>query len=226
MQIPFRVCDKIYMVGSSEISNGMDCCVYLVDAGELVMIDAGAGRSTDRLIDNIQTLGFMPEQLTTLIITHAHIDHIGSAADLRDRYNLRVIAHTDDSDAIESGQKVGAEHYGVRYRPCTVDEKLAGQTNELEIGLVKFDFMHVPGHTPGSMGVTMESEGKKVLFGQDIHGPYMPMWGGDPQLAIGSLEKIVQIEADILCEGHYGVIRPADEVKQFIREFLDELRSR
>jgi len=225
MQDPFRVCDRVYMVGSSDISGGMDCCVYLVDAGELVLVDTGAGRSTDRLIDNIQALGFMPEQLTTLIITHAHIDHIGSAADLRDRFNLRVIAHEKDAAAIESGKKVGAEHYGVRYRPCTVDEKLTGQTNELEIGSVKFDFMHVPGHTPGSMVVTMESEGKKVLFGQDIHGPYMPMWGGDPGLAAESLEKIMQIEADILCEGHYGVIRPADEVKQFIGEFLDELKS-
>jgi hypothetical protein len=52
------------------------------------------------------------------------------------------------------------------------------------------------------------------------------MWGGDPGLAAESLEKIMQIEADILCEGHYGVIRPADDVKQFIAEFLDELGSR
>jgi glyoxylase-like metal-dependent hydrolase (beta-lactamase superfamily II) len=226
MYNPFRVCDRVYMVGSSDISHGMDCCVYLVDAGELVLIDAGAGRSTDRLIDNIQVLGFMPGQLTTLVITHAHIDHIGSAADLKERFNLRVIAHTDDYAAIESGEKVGAEHYGVRYRPCTVDEKLAGRLNELVIGSIKFNFIHVPGHTPGSMVVIMESEGKKVLFGQDIHGPYMPMWGGDPRLAADSLQKIMQLEADILCEGHYGVIRPAEEVKQFIGEFLDELTSR
>ena len=225
MQSPFRVCEKVYMVGSADISSGMDCCVYLVDAGELVLIDAWAGGSTDKLIVNIQALGFMPEQLTTLIITHAHIDHIGSAADLRDRFNLRVIAHAEDSAAIESGKKVGAEHYGVRYRPCPVDEKLAGQLNERFIGSTKFSFMYVPGHTPGSMVVTIESEGKKVLFGQDIHGPYMPMWGGDPQLAAISLERIMQIEADILCEGHYGVIKPADEVKQFISEFLDELKS-
>ncbi|MDD5397914.1 MAG: MBL fold metallo-hydrolase [Dehalococcoidia bacterium] len=225
MQSPFRVCEKVYMVGSADISSGMDCCVYLVDAGELVLIDAGAGGSTDKLIVNIQALGFMPEQLTTLIITHAHIDHIGSAADLRDRFNLRVIAHAEDSAAIESGKKVGAEHYGVRYRPCPVDEKLAGQLNERFIGSTKFSFMYVPGHTPGSMVVTIESEGKKVLFGQDIHGPYMPMWGGDPQLAAISLERIMQIEADILCEGHYGAIKPADEVKQFISEFLDELKS-
>jgi len=213
------------MVGSSDISGGMDCCIYLVDAGELVLVDAGAGRSTDRLIDNIQALGFIAEQLTTLIITHAHIDHIGSAADLRDRFNLRVIAHEKDAAAIESGKKVGAEHYGVRYRPCPVDEKLSGQLNDLVIGTTKFSFIHVPGHTPGSIVVTMESEGKKVLFGQDIHGPYMPMWGGDPHLAVKALERIMRIEADILCEGHYGVIKPADEVRQFIGEFLDELTS-
>ncbi len=225
MQGPFRVCEKVYMVGSADISSGLDCCVYLVDAGELVLIDAGAGKSTDRLIDNIQALGFMPEQISTLIITHAHIDHIGSAADLRDRFNLRVIAHMQDSEAIESGKKVGAEHYGVRYRPCHVDEKLSGQLNELVIGSIKLNFIHVPGHTPGSMVVVMESGGEKILFGQDIHGPYMPMWGGDPQLAAKSLERIMEIEADILCEGHYGVIKPAGEVRQFIGEFLDELTS-
>ncbi|MDD5312530.1 MAG: MBL fold metallo-hydrolase [Dehalococcoidia bacterium] len=211
------------MIGSSEISHAMDCCVYLVDAGELVMIDAGAGRSASQLIDNIHSLGFMPEKLTTLVITHAHIDHIGSLAELKQEYNLKVIAHELDADAIQTGQGVGAQYYGVDYNPVSVDIKLAGAETDRKLGSHNFRFLHIPGHTPGSMAVLLETGGKKVLFGQDIHGPYHRMWGGEPLKARESLKKLIAARADILCEGHFGVIKPAEAVKGFIRDYLNDL---
>ena len=226
MSAPFRVIDGVYMGGSAEISDSMDCCVYLIDAGELVLIDTGAGRSAGRLIDNIMALGLMPERLSTIVVTHAHIDHIGSLYELKTKYQAKVIAREADMPAIESGKKVGAEYYGVKYRPCVVDIKLQGETNEIKIGSLEFQFMHVPGHTPGSIVVVLDAGGTRVLFGQDIHGPYLPMWGGEPGKALGSLEKIRDIKADILCEGHYGIIKPSDAVDEFITEFLDGLSSR
>jgi glyoxylase-like metal-dependent hydrolase (beta-lactamase superfamily II) len=215
------------MIGGSEISDSMDCCIYLVDAGELILIDTGAGKSTERLIDNIMALGLIPEKLSTIIITHAHIDHIGSLYDLKVQYGVKIIAHADDSLAIESGKKVGAEYYGVKYRPCAVDIKLYGESNNLKIDVLEFQLLHVPGHTPGSIVVVLNDiSGKKVLFGQDIHGPYHPMWGGEPEKAIKSLERLREIKADILCEGHYGVIKPAEEVDEFISDFIDGLKGR
>ncbi len=227
MSAPFRVIDSIYMVGSSEVSDSMDCCIYLVDAGELVLIDTGAGKSAGRVVDNIQAMGLMPEKLSTIIITHAHIDHIGSLYALKTKYNAKVIAHEADAQAIESGKKVGAEYYGVKYRTCKVDIKLQGESSNFKIGAFEFQFLHIPGHTPGSVVVILNDVGgEKVLFGQDIHGPYHPMWGGEPLKAIKSLEKLREIRADILCEGHYGVIRPAEEVDEFISEYIDGLKSR
>ncbi|MGA2159759.1 MAG: MBL fold metallo-hydrolase [Dehalococcoidia bacterium] len=227
MSAPSRVIDGIYMIGGSEISDSMDCCIYLVDAGELILIDTGAGKSTERLIDNIMALGLIPEKLSTIIITHAHIDHIGSLYDLKVQYGVKIIAHADDSLAIESGKKVGAEYYGVKYRPCAVDIKLYGESNNLKIDVLEFQLLHVPGHTPGSIVVVLNDiSGKKVLFGQDIHGPYHPMWGGEPEKAIKSLERLREIKADILCEGHYGVIKPAEEVDEFISDFIDGLKGR
>jgi len=78
MKQPFRIWQDVYVVGSAEMSHPYDCCVYLVDAGELVLIDSGAGESFNRLIDNILTLGFIPEKLSSVIVTHSHIDHIGA----------------------------------------------------------------------------------------------------------------------------------------------------
>ena len=223
MSRPYKVCEDVYLVGSSDISHSMDCCVYLVDAGEIVLIDAGAGQSTGRLVDNMQALGFRPERLSTVIVTHAHIDHIGSLYDLKQKYGIKIIAHELDSAAIESGKKVGAEHYGVKYQPCNIDTKLSGEDVNLKIGCCEFRFLHIPGHTPGSVAVMLETGGKKVLFGQDIHGPYHPAWGGEPEKAVNSLVKLRDLEADILCEGHYGIITPAIEVRAFIQEFMDNL---
>lgn len=221
-----RVCDDIYLVGGSGASHSMDCCVYMVDAGELVLIDAGAGRSTGRLVDNIQSLGFTPGLLSTVIVTHAHIDHIGSLAEMKQLYNVRIVAHEMDSAAIESGKGVGAEHYGVKYLPCKVDVPVAGDEAILKIGNCEFKFIHIPGHTPGSIAVVLQTRAGKVLFGQDIHGPYHPMWGGEPEKAAASLVKLRDLKADILCEGHYGIIQPAGQVSGFIQEFIDELVSR
>lgn len=224
MSGPFQICDSVYMIGSADISDPMDCCVYMVDAGELVMIDAGAGKSTGRLIDNILTLGFMPEKLSAIIVTHAHIDHIGSLASIKEKYEVKIIAHEKDKSAIETGRGVGAEYYGVQYKPCVVDIILKEEEEILSIGDCEFTCLHVPGHTPGSMVATMQSGNYKVLFGQDIHGPYHSMWGGDPFLAMNSLEIIRDIKADILCEGHYGIIKPSSAINGFIQDFINVLK--
>jgi len=224
MSQPYKVFEDVYMVGSSDISHSMDCCVYLVDAGDLVLIDAGAGKSASRLIDNIQALGFQPEKLSAMIVTHAHIDHIGSLHDLKELYGVQIIAHKEDAEAIETGSKVGAAYYGIKYKPCIVDIKIQGNENKLKLGSHEFKMIHIPGHTPGSVAIILEVAGKKVLFGQDIHGPYHPNWGGDPQKAIESLIKLREIQADILCEGHYGVIQPEESVTDFIQGFIDDLR--
>ncbi|MEW6034694.1 MAG: Zn-dependent hydrolase, partial [Chloroflexota bacterium] len=65
--------------------------------------------------------------------------------------------------------------------------------------------------------------GKKVLFGQDIHGPYYPQWGSDPDRALASLRKLSSLQADILCEGHFGTYEPATAVKDYIESYVREL---
>jgi glyoxylase-like metal-dependent hydrolase (beta-lactamase superfamily II) len=109
---PFRIYQDIYLIGSAEISHPYDCCVYLIDVGELILIDSGAGQSFDRLVDNIGTLGLIPEKITTVIVTHCHIDHVGSLAEFKQKYGAKIMAHELDAEAIETGEGVGAEAYG------------------------------------------------------------------------------------------------------------------
>jgi hypothetical protein len=66
----------------------------------------------------------------------------------------------------------------------------------------------------------IDSKEGRVLFGQDIHGPFDPSFGSDVAAFRVSMQEVVALEADILCEGHYGVYRGRDEVRRFIHEHL------
>ena len=86
--------------------------------------------------------------------------------------------------------------------------------------------IHIPGHTQGSIAVHVNIAGKRVLFGQDIHGPYEVAWGGDASQAVISLQRLIDIKADILCEGHFDIYQPASEVRKYIEGYLYQLQRR
>jgi len=143
---------------------------------------------------------------------------------LKQEYKVKVIAHKLDVEAIESGKQVGAEFYGVDYQPCQVDTKLEQSEQKISLGKHEFKFLHIPGHTPGSIAVYIDIDGKRVLFGQDIHGPYEPHWGGEPQQAIVSLQKLIGLKSDILCEGHFGIYQPAKEAEKCLEYYVNRVR--
>ena len=223
MSKPSKVWKDVYIVGSSDISHPYDCSIYLLDAGDLVLIDSGAGSSFDKLVSNIKTLGFDPKKLKTVLVTHAHIDHIGSLLQFQKQFGARIIAHELDADAIEGSGGVAAEAYGVAYTPCKIDLRIKGSEETLKLGKHELKIVHIPGHTPGSIAAYADIDNKRVLFGQDIHGPYYPEWGADPALAKLSLQKLIDLKADILCEGHFGIYQPASEVKRYIQHYVDFL---
>jgi glyoxylase-like metal-dependent hydrolase (beta-lactamase superfamily II) len=223
MRKPFRVYKNVYMVGGAELSHPYDCSVYLIDAGDLVLVDAGAGESFDRLVANVRSLGLNPEKMKAVLVTHAHIDHIGSLHRFREKFSAQVIAHEADAGAIEQGRGVAAEAYGMDYIPCHVDVRIEGAESSLRFGSYELKIIHIPGHTPGSIAAYVDIDGSRILFGQDIHGPYYREWGADPSQAKVSLEKLIDLKPDILCEGHFGIYQPAGAVEEYIRGYLESL---
>lgn len=218
---PKEIWDKVYVVGGGGLSHPADCCIYLVDAGsKQVLIDSGAGPGIDRIMQNIKHLGFDPYQISHIIATHCHIDHIGGIAPLQDLCGCKVIAHELDRAGIEEvdGKLTAADLYGIEYRPVKIDVLLKAEKEIHTIGNLDFGFIHTPGHTPGSISVTLDIGGR-VLFGQDIHGPFDPAWDSDITLWRSSMEKLLALNADLLCEGHAGILR-GEEVNGYIQAQL------
>jgi glyoxylase-like metal-dependent hydrolase (beta-lactamase superfamily II) len=216
------VCDRVYAVGGSNLSAPEDAFVYLVDAGsELILIDAGVGYGISRIEDNIRSLGFEPARVWHIIATHCHIDHIGGLFTWKERYGCKIIAHELDRAGIEgeNNDLTAAGMYGVDYKPVLVDTLLKGEAERLTLGDLEFNFLHTPGHTPGSICVYIDTKDGRILFGQDIHGPFSPAWGSDLKKWRVSMQKLLALRANVLCEGHAGIFR-GEKVGKYIESYL------
>lgn len=224
--VPEEIGKGVYVVGGPGISHPADCSVYLVDAGsELVMIDAGAGPGAEAILRNVRSLGFDPSRIGYLIATHCHIDHIGGIARIRDETGCLVICSEADREGIELGEPrlTAADLYGIEYWPVRVDLPLDGEEEALRLGEREFRIIAIPGHTPGSIAVVVDLEGLRFLFGQDVHGPFSDAWGSDVSRWRRSMERLLDLEADLLCEGHAGVFR-GSEVRIYIQSQLRRYR--
>ncbi len=215
----------IYLIGGPNITLPDDAAVYLINfEGELVLIDSGAGRSFNQLVGNIEFLGLNPSNISHLILTHNHIDHIGAAPLFRKQYGTKLLIHELDADAMESGDSVrtAANWYDTTFPPTPIDEKLKGAYGILKFDREELRWLHTPGHTPGSISLYLDREGKRILFGQDIHGPFHKSFGSDIGAWKKSMQALLNLNADILCEGHLGIYQPNECVSDYIEKYLEE----
>ena len=216
------ICDRVYAVGGSGLSAPEDAYIYVIDAGsELVMIDAGVGYGKKRIEENIRSMGWQPAQIWHIVATHCHIDHIGGLYAWKEQYGPKIIAHEMDRAGIEGENDLltAASMYGVSYKPVKVDLLLRGEEESMLLGDLEIHFLHTPGHTPGSISVYIDTKDGRVLFGQDIHGPFSDSWGSDLGQWRHSMKKLLDLKADVLCEGHAGVYR-GEKVGEYIRGYL------
>jgi len=216
-----EVIKGIYQVGGAGISSGGDAAVYLVDGENPVLIDGGTGEATGRVLENIRLTGVELSGISYLLLTHCHIDHAGGAAELKEKLDLSIVCHKKCAEILAKGDdtRTAADWYGLKLPPLMADIAFEEETYNIDVGDATLNCLHIPGHSPGSICAYIEREGKRVLFGQDVHGPIHPALESDWDKWQASLAKMLELEADILCEGHFGIISPAKEIKKFIKSF-------
>jgi glyoxylase-like metal-dependent hydrolase (beta-lactamase superfamily II) len=219
-----KVIEGVWLVGDGRLSDPKDCCVYLVDGGgEMALVDTGAGENPDAILRNVESVGKNASQIKWILITHCHIDHIGGIDYLRRKTGAKVMSHVLCAETLATADNVrtAANWYGISLEPIAIDSTFDGPEEKVKFGSAELILIHTPGHSPDSISIYADFGGKRVLFGQDIHGPFSPSFGSDIKLWEKSMEKLIALKIDILCEGHYGVIRGRDRVEDFIRSFLD-----
>jgi glyoxylase-like metal-dependent hydrolase (beta-lactamase superfamily II) len=218
-----QITAEIFQVGGSGLTAAEDAAVYLLwFAGRGALVDAGCGKRVDVLLENIRALGVDASAIDLLLITHCHFDHTGGAAEIRRRLGATVVAHRLEAGYLETANPLvtAAAWYGGKMEKTVVDRTLSGEQEALLLSDRRIVAHHVPGHSPGSVVYLTESDGQRVLFAQDVHGPLHPDLLSNETDYRHSLKKMLALSPDILCEGHYGVIHGKAAAADFIRQFL------
>jgi glyoxylase-like metal-dependent hydrolase (beta-lactamase superfamily II) len=218
-----KILENLWQVGGAEFTTVEDAAVYLVRFGnKAVLVDAGCGSDYDMLVTNISEALPPDVEIEYLFLTHCHYDHTGGAQRTREQYACKIVAHDLDAVYLEKGDSkvTAADWYGARMAPLKIDYKIKNQKEIFQVDNGLLTAYHCPGHSPGSVVYLVQLNSLRVLFGQDVHGPLDAAFLSNRDDYMRSLEFMISLEADILCEGHYGIYRGKDEVKKFISSFL------
>ena len=225
---PFKmkIMDNLWRVAGDGLTAPEDAASYLIRFGKCAaLIDAGTGKCHDRLVRNITACLPFETKVDYLFLTHCHYDHAGGAEGIRNYYGCRIIAYAHDAVFLETGDGLttAAEWYGAMQDRIAIDQKIHAKEAEFTVGDGRIIAYFCPGHSPGSLVYTAELNGFKVLFGQDVHGPLHRDLKSDAQAYARSLEFLLSLNADILCEGHFGIFRGKESVRRFISSYLPGL---
>ena len=218
-----KITKEVWQVGGDSLTAPEDAAIYLICFDEqAALIDAGTGKGHEKLISNIEKCGVNASQIEYLFITHCHYDHTGGAEKVREEFSCKIVVHELDAIYLEKGDSdvTAARWYGKVLEPLKVDHKITSFEESFLVGSRRIKSFHTPGHSPGSVVYLVESEDKKILFGQDVHGPLDPSILSNQEDYIKSLKFLLSLKIDILCEGHFGIFEGERNIQSFIKSFL------
>ena len=218
-----KIMKNLWQVGGAEFTTVEDAAIYLVRFGDkAVLIDSGCGQAHAILVDNISQVLPPEVAIEYLFLTHCHYDHTGGAAAVRDQYRCRIVAHELDAAYLEDGDSTvtAATWYGCRMNPLKIDHKIKNAKETFQVGSGELTAYHCPGHSPGSVVYLAELDSERILFGQDVHGPLDASFLSNRDDYKCSLKFMIELKADILCGGHFGIYRGNEEVGRFIESYL------
>ncbi|MGM8365127.1 MBL fold metallo-hydrolase [Virgibacillus sp. W0181] len=133
---------------------GTNCYIVYKESDALI-VDPGG--SPDTIIQFLDNNNVKP---TAILLTHAHFDHIGGVDKLRNFYNIDVYLHVQEKDWLENPKLNRSEIYGGELGAIkTQAPNHLLKAGTWEVGSFEFDVVHIPGHSPGSVGFTFQKEG-------------------------------------------------------------------
>jgi len=199
--------DKIELAGN---------ILFITNGEKNILIDTGSGvmlsPSTGKLIENLQNLGINPHEITDIVFTHAHPDHIGGVVDKEGMLIFQnaqyYISETEykfwmsEEPDFSKGTKNQFSDFEIQFardhfKP--IETKLNFYADEAELfGFLKLE--HAPGHTPGHTIITISSEGEELVHIADTFQHIMlvehPEWGNqiDSDFELGIVTRKAVLE--------------------------------
>jgi glyoxylase-like metal-dependent hydrolase (beta-lactamase superfamily II) len=169
--------------------------------GEAIVIDPG-----DDIAEIVEILNRHHLTVKMIVITHAHIDHIGGAEKLRALTGAPVYMHEDDSVLAEN-LEMQASWLGTETPKNPGIDAPAREGDILRVGPVEAHVIHTPGHTPGSISLYLPAQKRLIagdtLFKGSVGRTDLP--GGDSRSIAASIRgKLYKLPEDIVVIPGHG----------------------
>jgi len=168
---------------------------------EAIVVDPG-----DQIDDILAVLTRHSLTVKAIVITHAHIDHIGGAAKLKAVTGAPVYMNQNDQELYDR-LDMQAGWLGMATPSRTEIDSAAQEGDTLELGVAQFHVLETPGHTQGSISIWIPAENKLVagdtLFRDSIGRTDLP--GGDGRQILKSIHtKLLTLPEDVVVIPGHG----------------------
>lgn len=195
---------------------------YVVEQlGRGLIVDTGTAGQAEAILAVAAAAHLMPGDIKLIVVTHAHADHAGSAAELHAMTGAPVAVHRADAAALTAGGPVTLQPTGPAGRamrpmmraplpPLVADVQLEDLDD-----LAQYDLsgtvLSTPGHTAGSISVALDDG--DLLVGDALSGglvrpsrPGMPLFATDSALTRRTIGKLAEHRPRLVHPGHGGPI--------------------
>ena len=213
-----------------------------------ILVDAGIPGSERKIAKVLAQRGLSFRDIKLIIVTHAHTDHAGSAARLRQLSGAPILAHKDDADFYSRKEpmtfcptgrvgrlflKTPLPHQPYEGFVPDIMMKNGDSVNLLDFGVDGY-VRHTAGHTPGSIAVELASQealvGDLLASGILIGGiaftgrAIRPPFEDDPEKVARELKRMVRGGSKHFYMGHGGPLEAA-EVMRHARSLADAAQN-
>lgn len=184
------------IIGTFHVNN------YLVideAAKEAVLIDAGGDyKATKAVLDKYNA------KIKYILNTHGHLDHIAGDYDVQTKENAKILIHKNDEFLVNSLKQHLRLYDMPEYEIPKIDEYIK-DSQQIEVGNLKFKVIHTPGHSPGSVCYLIDN----VLFAgdtlfQDSIGRTDLSGGSYEQLSNSIKNKLFILDENIIVYSGHG----------------------
>lgn len=204
----------------------------IVEGDSVTVVDAGWPRDYDRVVASLQQIGHSPDSVDSILLTHAHVDHMGAAEKMRSLHGIPVRAHEEESElarglrheAITTAKVISQMWRPSVFRFAVISLSRGGTSVTPLTELETFDdsatlatpgspvVVHVPGHTSGSTAYHLRDRGVLItgdalvtthLYTEEVGARLMPPeFNHDHEKAIDSIERLRDLDASVVVTGH------------------------
>jgi len=187
-----------------------DSNVYVLGKNDITLIDVGTGDNLNRLFKVIDSFNLDSKKIKQVIVTHAHIDHIGGLPIISKLISPRICAPSEETSYIEKADDymILAWMFNSKFEPVKVDVKLS-EGDTIQVEGFSLRVLHTPGHTKGS--ICLYDQEKKILFSGDTAfsgGGFgrVDLPTGNAEELRESLFRLSKLEVEYLLPGHMNIV--------------------